>query len=132
VRNKLLRLLGLRASAPAGKVRAALNEQNWDGNLPIHHALDDTATGPELVRAMLEAGGDAMLAVLALYKELPLHIAAHNSPFPTVVGLLLARGPAGALRAETAGENTPLRCAERYNKGQGAAEIAALLHAAMR
>ena len=90
----LLRLLGLPVGAPAGAVRAALKKKDHDGYLPIHLALHDTATGPELVRAMLEAGGDAMLAVPGWNKILPLHLAACDSPFPAVVALLLARGPA--------------------------------------
>jgi hypothetical protein len=118
-------------AAPAA-VRAALNKPNGDENLPIHNALCDRATGPELVRAMLAAGGEAMLAVPGVDKQLPLHFAAHNSRFPAVVALLLARGPAGALLAETEGGNTPLRYAEVLNMGPGAAEIRALLRAAMR
>jgi hypothetical protein len=86
---------------------------------------------------MLEAGGDAMLAVPdGWLKDLPLHIAAANSPFPAVVALLLAHGPAGSARAESGGggghpAGTTLFLAEKYNKGPGAAEIKALLRAAM-
>ena len=94
--------------------------------------MRDEATGPELVRAMLDAGGEAMLAVPGWGKRLPLHYAAVNSRSPAVVEILLARGPAGALRAETPGGYTPLRCAEVCNRGPGAAEIKALLRAAMQ
>ena len=116
----------------AGIVRAALNEPAANGDLPIHIALEDEAPGPELVRAMLEVGGDAMLAVTGQHKQLPLHWAAYHSPFPAVVALLLERGPAGALQAETASGKTPLLCAEVCNTSPGAAEIKALLRAAMR
>ena len=92
----------------------------------------DAATGPELVRAMLDAGGDAMLAVPGSGKALPLHYAAMYSPLPAVVALLLERGPAGSARAENVSGYTPLWYAERYNSGLGAAEIAALLRAAAR
>jgi hypothetical protein len=134
VRAELLGLLKLPAGAAAGKVRAALNEPNEYGNLPIHRALSDKATGPELVHAMLDAGGDAMLAVPGDYKQLALHLAANYSPFPAVVALLLARGPAGSSRAETTNgrAETPLDRAEKYNKGPGAAEIKALLRATMQ
>jgi hypothetical protein len=54
------------------------------------------------------------------------------SRFPAVVALLLARGPAGSARAETADGNTPLYLAEQCNTGPGAAEIVALLRAATR
>ena len=101
VRNPaLLALLGLPAGAAAEAVRAALNKPNRDGNLPIHRALRDEATGPELVRAMLDAGGEAMLGVPGIANRLPLHYAAEFSSSPAVVALLLARGPAGALRAK--------------------------------
>ena len=126
------KLLGLPAGAAAGKVRAALNKKDEHGDLPIHRALRDKAASPELVHAMLDAGGEAMLAVPGSDKDLPLHVAARNSPFPAVVALLLARGPAGTLQAKTWGGNTPLRCVEAYNRGPGAAEIKALLQAAMR
>ena len=132
VRAKLLGLLKLPAGAPAGKVRAALNKPDEEGDLPIHDALCDKATGPELVRAMLDAGGDAMLAVPGYCKCLPLHRAADNSPFPAVVALLLARGPAGSVRAEDVRGHTPLVHAEEGNRGSGAAEIRALLRAATR
>jgi ankyrin repeat protein len=133
VRAELLAVLKLPAGAPAGKVRAALNKKDRDGDLPIHKALCYAATGPELVRAMLDAGGEAMLGVPGCYRCLPLHFAAHNSPFPAVVALLLARGPAGAARAKNRNgeERTPLRVAELFNRGPGAAEIKALLRAAM-
>jgi hypothetical protein len=128
----LLGRLKLPAGAPAGKVRAALNKKYGNGNLPIHHALRDAATGPELVRAMLDAGGEAMLAVPGLNGLLPLHWAACLSRSAAVVALLLARGPAGALRAEIASGHTPLALAEAGNDGPAAAEIAALLRAAMQ
>jgi hypothetical protein len=129
---ELLGLLRLPAGAAAGKVRAALNKEDEYGSLPIHDALCDAATGPELVRAMLDAGGEAMLAVpTSANKRLPLHYAAWHSPSPAVVGLLLARGPAGAVRAEARDGRTPLRYAE-FNEDPAAAEIIALLRAAMR
>ena len=78
---------------------------------------------------MLDAGGEAMLGVPGQSKLLPLHVAAHNSPFPAVVVLVLARGPAEALRAKIGGwGHTPLVLAE-HNTGPSAAEIAALLRA---
>jgi hypothetical protein len=136
---ELLALLELAAGAPAGEVRAALNKKNEYGNLPIHRALWDKATGPELIRAMLDAGGEAMLAVPGEYKRLPLHVAAAYSRSPAVVALLLARGPAGATRAKDVNGDTPLANAEynartwaRLNMGPGAAKIAALLRAATR
>jgi hypothetical protein len=128
----LLGRLKLPARAPAGRVRAALNKKDRDGGLPIHHALGDPATGLELVRAMLDAGGEAMLGVPGWGKYLPLHYAAWYSRSPAVVALLLARGPAGAVRAESAGGHTPLAMAEAGNKGPAAAEIKALLRAAMQ
>jgi hypothetical protein len=128
---ELLTLLELPAGAPAEKVRAALNKKIGGGNLPIHHAMHSKANSPELVRVMLDAGGDAMLAVPNSGKVLPLHCAACNS-FPAVVEILLAHGPAGSARAETVDGATPLRLAERHNTGPGAAEIKALLQAAMR
>jgi ankyrin repeat protein len=129
---ELLRLCGLPAGAPAAAVRAALNKKDGYGDLPIHLALRGAATGPELVRQMLDAGGDAMLAVPNNYKMLPLHRAAMHSQSPAVVALLLARGPAGVARAEDADGWTPLVWAERGNMGPGAEEIKALLRAAMR
>ena len=80
---------------------------------------------------MIDAGGEAMLAVPGNGKSLPLHVAAWHSPSPAVVALLLARGPAGALRAEDEYGHTPLYLAERGNDGPGAAEIKALIRAAM-
>jgi hypothetical protein len=127
---ELLALLRLPAGALAGEVRAALNKKNGCGEMPIHCALYDTATGPELVGAMLDAGGEAMLGVLGYGKYLPLYYAAQHSRSPAVVALLLARGPAGAAQAKDGLGRTPLRHAEVYNKGPGAAEIAALLRAA--
>jgi hypothetical protein len=56
-RAELLGLLKLPAGALAGAVRAALNK-------PIHRALRDYDPGPNLVHAMLDAGGEAMLGVL--------------------------------------------------------------------
>jgi hypothetical protein len=134
---ELLALLGLPAGTPVGAVRAALNEpdedEDWAGDLPIHIALYDEATGPELVRAMLDAGGDAMLGVPNTYSgHLPLHVAAWKSTRLAVVSLILARGPAGALRAKTQKGRTPLVVAEGFNGGPAAAEIVALLRAAMR
>jgi hypothetical protein len=145
VRNpELLGLLGLPAGAPAGAVRAALNKPGEipalgdlpngnlpNGDLPIHNALLDKATGPELVGAMLEAGGEAMLAVPGYAERLPLHWAAHNSSSPAVVALLLARGPAGAAWAQDWNGWTPLDRAQG-NKGPGAEEIKALLWRATR
>ena len=90
----------------------------------------DTATGPELVRAMLDVGGEAMLAVPGYDKFLPLHYAALYSRSPAVVEILLARGPPGS--AEDEGGYTPLYLAEKWNTGPGAAEIKALLRAAMQ
>jgi hypothetical protein len=137
---RLLRLLGLPAGTAAPAIRAAHNEPAGSGNLPSHcalvgagvGALIDTVTDPELVGAMLDAGGEAMLAVPGRFKFLPLHYAARNSRSPAVVALLLARGPAGSTRAEATSGRTPLACAEVYNKGPAAAEIKALLQAAMQ
>ena len=81
---------------------------------------------------MVDAGGEAMLAVPGEYKHLPLHYAADRSRSPAVVALLLARGPAGASRAKNVNRHTPLYLAERYNTGPGAAEIIALLRAAIQ
>jgi ankyrin repeat protein len=128
----LLGLLKLPAGALAGEVSAALNKKNGYGSLPIHLALYDAATGPELVRAMLDAGGEAMLAVPGGHKRLPLHIAAWKSSSPAVVALLLTRGPAGASRAKDRWGGTPLYLAEEFNRDPGAAEIKALLRAAMQ
>ena len=100
--------------------------------MPINDALNDEATGLELVLAMLEAGGDAMLAVPGWNKILPLHLAACDSPFPAVVALLLARGPAGAARAKSGTGFTPLDYARTNNKGPAVEEIKALLRAAMQ
>ena len=108
------------------------NKKDEYGGLPIHRALRAKAPGLELVCAMLDAGGEAMLAVPGYYKALPLHHAAKNSRFPAVVALLLARGPAGSARVEDMDGWTPLYRAEHFNKGPGAAEIKALLRAAMR
>jgi hypothetical protein len=130
-RGELLGLLWLPAGAPPAAVRAALNKPNQGGDLPIHNALRAAAPGPELVRAMLDAGGDAMLGVPGWHKCLPLHYAACHSPFPAVVALLLARGPAAALLAKTEDGITPLACAAQGNTGPGAEEIVALLRAAI-
>jgi hypothetical protein len=113
VRAKLRDLLKLPAGAPAGKVHAALNKKDGNGVLPIHLALRDEATGPELIRAMLDAGGEAMLGVPGYNKSLPLHLAAAYSRSPALVALLLARGPPGASRAEAGRGLTPLAHAER-------------------
>jgi hypothetical protein len=126
---RVSRWANLPAGAPAGEVRATLNKKDGAGDLPIHNAVRDPATGPELVRAMVTAGGEAMLGVLTSGKCLPLHCAALYSPFSAVVALLLARGPAGSARAVTAGGRTPLALAD---EGPAAAEIRALLRAAMR
>jgi hypothetical protein len=129
----LLALLGLLAGAAAGAVRAALNKPNRDGNLPIHRALEGMAPGTELVRDMLDAGGEAMLAVPGDFKWLPLHVAAVNSLNPAVVALLLARGPAGAAQAEDEAGDTPLWLAEKFNKGrENWEEIKAPLRAAVQ
>ena len=90
--------------------------------------------GPGLVRAMLDAGGDAMLGVGDDGKFLPLHYAAgflKNAGGPAVVELLLARGPPGSATSKDAGSGTPLVYAE-HNKGPVAEEIKALLRAATR
>jgi hypothetical protein len=132
VRAELLRLCGLATGAPPGAVRAALNKPNKYGDLPIDCALSDKTTGLELVRAMVEVGGEAMLGARDLAKGLPLHLAAAVSPFPAVVALLLARGPAVAARVKSDTGRTPLDMAERLNTGPGREEIIALLRAAMR
>jgi hypothetical protein len=131
---ELLGLLKLPADAAAWAVRSALNKPDQNGNLPVHRALCDVATSsPELVGAMLDAGGEAMLGVPGLFKRLPLHYAAaYKSQSPAVVALLLARGPAGAARAKDVNGRTPLWHAEQGNDGPGAAEIGALLRAAKR
>jgi hypothetical protein len=49
-----------------------------------------------------------------------------------VIKLLLARGPAGAVRAKTASGHTPLAKAEAYNTWPAAEEIKAMLRAAMQ
>jgi ankyrin repeat protein len=128
---RMLGLLELPAGAAAGKVRAALNKPNVNGDLPIHRALYDAATSPELVGAMLDAGGEAMLGVPGFHKCLPIHWAATYSSFPAVVALLLARGPAGSARAENARGCTALAFAA-INTGPAMDEIKALLRAAMR
>jgi ankyrin repeat protein len=132
VRAKLLSRFKLPAGAPVGEVHAALNTKDGNGDLPIHHAVRDTTTGPELVGAMLDAGGEAMLGVPNYSKRLPLHHAADRSWSPAVVALLLARGPAGAARAENGYGRTPLALAEKYTQGPAAEEIQALLRAAMQ
>jgi hypothetical protein len=112
-------------------VRAALNKRNGIGELPIHVALRDAATGLERVRAMLDAGGEALCGGPGSSKFLPLHIAAMNSRSPAVVALLMARGPAGSARAASTGGGTPLLLAENFSTGSAAEEINALLCAAM-
>ena len=92
---ELLGLVVLSAGAPAGRVRAAVNEPDRFGEPPIHPALRNEATGPELVRAMLEAGGEAMLGVPGRSKKLPLHYTVYSSWPLAVLELLLARGRAG-------------------------------------
>ena len=131
MRAELLALLRLPAGAPAGMVRAALNKKGEHGNMPIHRALWDKAPGLELVRAMLDAGGEAMLGVPGWRKRLPLHEAAGFSSSPAVVALLLAREPARSARAVTVGRATPLDYAEHGNTSPATEEIAALLRAAM-
>ena len=49
-----------------------------------------------------------------------------------MVELLLACGPAGVAQAKNVNGWNPLVCAERFNKGPGAAEIKALLRAAIQ
>jgi hypothetical protein len=95
---ELLGLLTLPAGAVAGVVRGRLDKPDGGGDLPIYRALRVGAS-PELVRAVLDAGGEAMLAAPGLWEHLPLHCAAFHSRSPAVVALLLARGPAGAARA---------------------------------
>ena len=124
-------MLGLPAYATPAAVRAALNKKDWAGALPIHNALRAAATGPELVRAMLDAGGEAMLGVPDdNYKYLPLHCAAQYSRSPAVVEILLARGPPGAARAKDSYGRTPLDLAG-LNESPAAEEIKALLRAAI-
>jgi hypothetical protein len=131
---ELLALLELAAGAPAEKVRAALNTKGQHDDLPIHRALRDKHAAPALVRAMLDASGEAMLGVPKTYKWLPLHYAAYRSRSAAVVEILLARGPARAARAKSRGVliRTPLVIAESHNTGMAVAEIAALLRAAMQ
>jgi hypothetical protein len=108
-----------RAGVAPEKVRAALNKKGKDGDLPICDALIDSdvmEVGPELVRAMLDAGGEAMLAVPDDIKWLPLHCAAFFSRSPAVVALLLARGPAGAVRVQDEYGRTPLALAEAHHR----------------
>ena len=131
---QLLGLLQLPPGSPAPAVRAALNKPDgyagwvrWMGTLRGEAEWDGyAAIGPELVRWTLDAGGDAMLAVPGSGKSLPLHLAARYSRSPAVVALLLARGPAGSVRAKNVAGNTPLRLAE-FNRGPGAGKIKALL-----
>ena len=99
------------------------NKKDEYGGLPIHRALRAKAPGLELVCAMLDAGGEAMLRVPGGNKALPLHCAAYNSRFPAVVALLLARGLAQAARATTESGKTPLQCAEAFNKGPAASDV---------
>ena len=137
---ELLGLLQLPPGSPAPAVRAALNKPDgyagwvrWMGTLRGEAGWDGyAATGPELVRWTLDAGGDAMLGVPGRSKSLPIHWAAGYSQSPAVVALLLARGPAGSARAKTESGRTPLDLAEQYNEGPAAAEIKALLQAAMQ
>lgn len=111
----------------AEDVEAAQNTPDDDGYLPIHNALWVDASLEE-VRAMLDAGRDAQLAVQDSAKSLPLHSAASMATEPSVVALVLARGPAGAARVrDGAYGETPLTRAEKRNKGPAKAEIVALL-----
>ena len=132
----VIAVLKLPAGATPGQVHAALNKTDQHGALPIHDLLDQGDPGLGLVRAMLAAGGDAMLAVAEDYsKELPLHCAAHrlkNADGPAVVELLLARGPPGSATSENRDGRTPLAMAESFNTSPVAEEIKALLRAAMR
>ena len=105
--QQVIELLKLPAGAKPGEVHAALNKPNEHGTLPIHFLLRDGDPGPGLVRAMLDAGGDAMLGVADDYRKyLPLHYAAwklKNAGGPAVVELLLARGPPGSATSEASG-----------------------------
>jgi hypothetical protein len=150
VRNPdLLALLGLEVGAAPKAVRIALGEQDGNGHLPIHHALLCKDPGVELVRAMLDAGGDTMLALSNNHKEQPLHYAAGNSTRAATVGLMLARadmpapagcitgasgqsmrrwiGADGLVRAKNKFGSTPLALAWEYNTGPEKAQIVALL-----
>ena len=149
-------------------VHAALNKKIFDaggryrrhfGSLPIHIALDGSfdgtnhfdgtrrnalpGAGPELVRAILDAGGDAMLRIENRDglgdRKLPLHVAAEYSWSPAVIKLLLARGPTRPKygpnieylgQAQRNEMHRAPDCA-RHNKGPAAEEIKALLRAAM-
>ena len=102
----------LPAGATPGEVHAALNKTNPHGQLPIHDLLntDDPELG--LVRAMLDAGGDATLEVANGAKDLPLHLAAcylKNADGPAVVELLLARGPPGSATSKNTGGQAAAR-----------------------
>ena len=75
-----------------------------------------------------------MLGVADVSNMLPLHWAAcklKNADGPSVVELLLARGPPGSATSTDVAGSTPLACA-KYNNGPVAEEIAALLRAATR
>ena len=131
----VIAVLKLPAGATPGQVHAALNKTDRFGRLPIHLLLRDGDPGLGLVRAMLAAGGDAMLGVADNYKNLPLHCAAmklKNADGPAVVELLLARGPPGSAISEASGGRTPLALAEQINRSPAAEGIKALLCAAMR
>jgi hypothetical protein len=130
----VLAVLKLPAGARPAEVHAALNKAGPGGYLPIHDLLISGDPGPGLVRAMLDAGGDAMLGVGDRWKALPLHYAAEclkSAGGPAVVELLLARGPPGSATSTDVAGSTPLACA-KYNNGPVAEEIAALLRAATR
>jgi ankyrin repeat protein len=127
----ILRRVGLPEGTAAEEARVALNTPDEEGYLPIHKALWDDA-GLEEVRAMLDVGGDAQLAVPDSAKALPLHSAASMATEVSVVALLLARGPVGSARVQDGayGETSLVR-AEKWNEGPAKAEIVALLKAAL-
>ena len=131
---QVIAVLKLPAGATPGEAHAALNKTGPGRQLPIHLLLLYGDPGLGLVRAMLDAGGDAMLGVGDDSKCLPLHYAADlkNADGPAVVELLLVRGPPGSATSKDTSGCTPLVYAEKYNEGPVAAEIAALLRAAMR
>jgi hypothetical protein len=68
--------------------------------------LRDAAPGPELVRAMLDAGGEAMLGVPGYTKRLPLHRAAERcstGPAAAEIKALLRAATRGRARERAAG-----------------------------
>ena len=80
---------------------------------------------------MLEAGGEAMLGVPGNSIPLPRHFGAWKSTRLAVVGLLVARGPAGVARARNSYGRAPVVCAE-HNTGPAVGKIKALLLAAIQ